>query len=447
MKLYISFLLIFISTFSYSQTEKWIEFAKKFSDKKFELKIQPSKYSLETNKFINEINSWETDTKLTGEDIYKKIINWRKYPSPKKTGVIIERKIWLDSTYNVPYYIYIPKRYSAKLPTKLLVYYRGGWILRDSFPNNVAKEIINENPTFSYLDKYNVIEIFPALKNDLAIYGFYGYKHLRKMVTETKQILNIDDNQVYLVGFSDGGRTTYNIAYLTPSQFASFYSINGTFNSSNMNYPNFSNRPITTFYGTKDKLANPKFALSVAQVAEKFGANWKLQSFEGEHFYYPNENKILPRLFTKINNSTRNPFPNTIVYHKDYDFDEFNGIDWLHIKANTNRTPEDWHFSSKFDIQRNDREMDRVNYGQMTAQTKASYFNNTFYIKSSLVDEIELYISPSMVDMNRPIKVILNDKEVYNQKVEFDKKFMIDNFINKFDRRQVWINKINLKVE
>lgn len=447
MKCALSILILFISTFSFSQTKNWEEHAENLSDKKFELKIQPSKYNLESNHFIDEIDSWKTDKNLTGEDIYTKIVNWKKYPKPKKTGIIIERKTTLDSTYSVPYYIYIPKNYSPNLPTKLLVYYKGGWISRDHFPDNVAKEIVIDNPTFSYLDKYNVIEIFPALKNDLAIYGFYGYKHLRKMVAETKQVLNIDDNQVYLAGFSDGGRTTYNVAFLTPSQFASFYSINGVFNSLKMNYPNFSNRSITSYIAKKDKISYYKLSLAVAKKANEFGSNWSINLLDKEHFYFPYEKEILPKMFTQINNSYRNPFPNKIIYHKDYDFNELKGIDWLHIKTNTKREPEKWHYSSKVSIPLISKENDTFIYGENTSQVTANYFNNTFEIKASLVDEIEIYISPLMVDVNRPVKVIINQKEVYNQEVTFDKNFIINEFVKKFDRKQIWINKINLKVE
>ncbi|MBL4707368.1 MAG: hypothetical protein JKY48_02885 [Flavobacteriales bacterium] len=227
MKFRILLLIILSSTFSFGQTEKWIEYSKKLSNKQFEEKIQASNYNLVSNNFLFQLKKWKLYKDISAETVYQNIIGWNKYPKPKRTGIIIQRQIQLDSAKNVPYYIYIPENYSSNLPTKLLVYYKGGWISRDSFPSNVAKEIINDNPTFSYLDIYNIIEIFPALNRDLAIYGMYGYKHLRLMLADTKKVLNIDDNQVYLAGFSDGGRTVYNLAYLRPTQFASFYSING----------------------------------------------------------------------------------------------------------------------------------------------------------------------------------------------------------------------------
>ena len=444
---YLFVIILTYSLVSCSQLKTWESNAKKLSNEKFEQKIQASKYNITKNPFLQQIERWNTNKNLSGKDIYNKIINWEAYPNPKNTGIIIEKKIELDSTYSVPYYIYIPKNYSNDLPTKLLIYYKGGWISRDSLPNNVAKEIIIDNPTFKYLDKYNVVEVFPALENKLAIYGFYGYKYLRLILADTKKILNIDDNQVYLAGFSDGGSTVYNIAFLRPSQYASFFSINGTINNSNMNYPNFSSREITTYSGLKDELVNYHFPLSIAEKANEFGANWKIRLLDKGHFYFPYEKEILPDMFNQMMNSNRNPFPNSIIYHKDFDFNELNGVDWLHIvKTNPKREPEKWHYSSEVKIKRTENEVDTFVYGEKTSQIIANYFNNTFTLKSSLIDEFEIYISPIMVDINRSVKIIVNDKEVYNKKISYNKSFMIKNFKERFDRKQVWINKITIMV-
>lgn len=447
MKLYLSLLLVFtIGINGFSQTDKWIEYAEQFSDAAFEQKTEVFATELAEHKLLESIKRWKADEQLSGEALYNEISHWNTYPDFKETGLVIEQSIQLDTHYSVPYYIYIPQNYKPHLPSKLLVYYKGGWIGRDSFPANVAKEIVIDNPTFSYLDQYNVIEIFPALRNDLAIYGWYGYKQLRKMLAQTKQILNIDDNQVYLAGFSDGGRTTYNIAYLTPSAFAAFYTINGVFNNISMNYANFSNRKMTSFVAKKDELAYYKTAIAIAQEAHQFEADWSVNVLDEGHFYFPYQQEILPKVFDQMNNSYRNPFPNKIVYHKDYDFDELTGIDWLHIKSNTEKTAEQWHYTSEISIPSSDTTQDTLVYGEKTAQVVATYFNNTFDIKASLVDEVEIYISPLMVDMNYPIKVIVNEKEVFNQTIGFDKDFILSEFAKKFDRKQLWVNKIELEL-
>lgn len=44
-----------------------------------------------------------------------------------------------------------------------------------------------------------------------------------------------------------------------------------------------------------------------------------------------------------------------------------------------------------------------------------------------------------------PVTVVLKGNEVFNNRVEYSKEFMIQNFSN-FDRAQVFINKIDISV-
>lgn len=444
-------LLLLVVTSSYGQVDKWEKYMKTKNSTEFQKLLQPDIYNLSQNKALARITSWEKDSAITGKMVYDAITHWSTYPTPTQTGVLLKYHVKLKDTkiatnYSPPFYVYLPKGYTPNKPSKLLVYYKGGWISRKEFPEYIDKEIIDDNPTFKYLDQYNIIQIFPALKSNLAIFGWYGYEHLEKLLLATKQLFNIDDNQVYLAGFSDGGRTVYNIAFLAPSPFAGFYSINGTFNNFYMNFPNFSNRSITSFAAKKDQLVDYKTTLAIAEKANTYGTNWNVHVFDEGHFYFPYEKKILPTLFQSVNNTSRSPFPNRIVYHKDYDYSYFKGIDWLHFKTNMQKKPEPWHHTSTLTLPAKDSKSETLQYGQKTAQVNASYFNNTYTIKASLVEEVTIYISPTMVNLKQPVRIIINGKEVFYQQVGYDKAFLIEQFRNKFDRKQVWIQKITVKV-
>tara|TARA_B110000902_G_C14233535_1_gene559787 strand:+ start:10 stop:1374 length:1365 start_codon:yes stop_codon:yes gene_type:complete len=452
-KYIISLLTLITSLNCFGQIDKWKEYEKSLTNIEFEKLIQPKKYNLDSNNFLYEINKWRDNESITGKIIFEKIINWNKYPKPKKTGVICKYMVKLDSTamdvnYTPPFYVYIPKNYSHNKPTKLLIHYKGGWLSRKEFPKDVDKEIVNDNPTFSYLDKYNIIQIFPALKSDLAIYGWYGYEHLRKMILQTKKLFNIDDNQVYLSGFSDGGRTVYSSSYLIPTVFAGFYPINGTINTSRVNFPNFTSRDILAHIAGKDAVVYFQYPISIAEKANEWNINWTIKLLpEKEHFYHTYEKEILPIIFNHIENTTRKPFPNRIINHRNYDYPEFKNIDWIQYKVNTERKPEKWHHTSQAIISIKETETDTFEYGIKTGQINAKYFNNTFEIKTSLVDEVEIYISPLMVNIELPVKIIINGKIIFNKKISYSKDFLIEQFENNFDRKQVWINKISLKVE
>ncbi|MEN0006489.1 MAG: hypothetical protein AAF798_20220 [Bacteroidota bacterium] len=446
MKYLLPLLCLFANSLLYSQSPNWQELAATTSDAAFSKLLASQAYGLSSNPYLEEIATWEREN-ISGAAIFQKIQSWDKYPKPNKTGVIIKQEVQLDSTYSAPFYIYLPTSYDPSIPTKLLIYYKGGWISRDELPDNVDKEIVIDNPTFPYLEEYNVIQVFPALSRKLAIFGFYGYKHLRKMLTQTKKLLNIDDNRVYLAGFSDGGRTVYNIAFLRPDDFAAFFPINGVFNNSRMNYPNFANRKITSFLGLQDNLIFPSFAFSVAETAQSFGADWGIHTYDGPHFYYPFEKEIMPILFGQLENTTRNPFPSQIIYHKDYEFNEFTGMDWLNVVVDEQGTPTKHHYSKQVIIETTPTERDTIDYGTTSAQIEANYFNNTFNLTTSLVKAVDIYISPLMVDLNRPVRILVNGKEMFNDIVTYDKAFLIRQFKGHFDRKQVWVNKITIALD
>jgi hypothetical protein len=55
-------------------------------------------------------------------------------------------------------------------------------------------------------------------------------------------------------------------------------------------------------------------------------------------------------------------------------------------------------------------------------------------------------ISPEMVNTKKKIKIYVNDKLYFNQKVKYNNDFMLKNFEETKDRIQIWVNEIILKV-
>ena len=426
--------------------QDWVSLAKTASDQAFREKIRPEQYKADRNKDLALIAKWAADTAISGDSLFHLLSHWHRYPTPSKRGVILEYSLWLDTNYSVPYLVYIPRNYDPRRKTALLLYYKGGWLSRKSLPDHYAKEMVADNPTFPYLDAYNLVEIFPALEAKLAIYGYYGYKHLREMVVQTKKLFNIDDNRVYLSGFSDGAKSAYLAAALTPTPFACFYPINGAI-VSRPNYPNYTNRPIYSFVAEKDELTNHRSIVSKAAYAVKLGANWICRLLpDKQHFYHPYRAEVLPLLFTHLEATTRNAFPSNIRYQIAQNADEFRGIDWLQMQVNTSQKPGPFHFTDSIHTVNGSGEEQSYLYGENTGQIQASLVNNTFYIAASQVKDVTLYISPVMINVQQKVRVVINGKEVFNDYVMYSKAFMADWFLQHFDRQQLWINKITVSV-
>lgn len=446
MKRYIIYTFCFslFASLANAQTLKWQKISEKSDSLEFSKLIIPEKYNIIKNTYLSEIKEWEIDNHISADSLFYLLSDWNKYQQPKKTGIICKYWVQINDKYKVPYFVYIPKNYNSKNKTALLVYYKGGWLNRDSYPSNFEKEIIKDNPTFKYLDEYNIIEVFPALKKDLAIYGNYGYLHLEKMVEQTKKLLNIDDNKVFLSGFSDGGKTVYNAASFIQTPFACFYPIN-SFPPSSPIYPNLVNRPIFSFSAEKDEITHYQSIKTKAEYVNKIGGNWTFRLLSDKtHFYYPYENEIIPIVFEHIKVTSRNALPNKISYDRSFNSDE--EIDWLQISIDTKMPPTKYQFKDTIRTYYIGGEESTIEYGENMGQVRASYFDNTFTLTTSQVNAITIKVSPLMVDINKKVKIVANGKVVFNEKIIPSKSFMIENFLKFFDRSQVYVNQIKIKI-
>lgn len=428
-----------------AQVARWVKLAQTSSDEAFLAQLRPARYGLAAPQ-LGALAAWEREAGLGGDSLYALLRAWNTYPRPRQTGVICRYEVRLDATHTVPYLVYVPKSYDYRRPTKLLVYYKGGWLNRKELPAGYAKEIVRDNPTFGYLDEQNIIESFPCLRQDLAIYGYYGYQHLQRMVAQTKQLLNVDDNRVYLSGFSDGGKTVFNVASLTPSAFASFCAINGGL-ASRPDFLTLRARPLLAFVAQADELFSPKSVASYAEQARRLGADWQLRVLPGRpHYYVPYQRHVLPALFQYLSGSSRNPFPTQLTYARGFNSREFTGLDWLQLVVSTTKVPSATHQLDSIQVFNQAGQPSRYRYGEGAGQVRASCFNNTFTLETSLVEEVTLYISPVMVDVSQPVRVIINGQERYNGRIASSKAFLLRQFQDTMDRQQLFVNEVRFKL-
>lgn len=415
----------------------------------FMMSINPYTHGLVANNFIQKIPEWENNNLISADSLYKKLIEWNQYPTPIKKGITVKYSIQSyegEMEKLIPsYFVYIPKNYDPGKPNSIMMYIGGGWWGRPQYHAPETKDFLFENPTFTYLEKYNLIEIYPVLASPVSLERPEGYSNIERIVVDVKKTFNINDNRVFLCGFSDGGSSAYNIAANNPTQFAKFYPINGWLNGYRA-FSNFSNRPIFSYSAQYDFYSNAAM-LTRAAFAIKLGADWVFNTVPGQgHLYYPYNNLLLPTIFNDMQLCKSRGFNNKITWFVSDNF--IGGCDWLKVIVDSarNTTPE--HFSDSLHSFNMDGDKNLlIEYGKKFAQTTADYGNNTFTISSSKVVEITLLISPEMVDITKPVKVILNGKEVFNKKIEIDRSFMVQNFLEYFDRKRVWVNKIVLQVE
>jgi pimeloyl-ACP methyl ester carboxylesterase len=413
---------------------------------KFAKEILPETYGVAENPATRKIEAWSKDPKISAEDFFRIVSNFNEFPQPKKTGVFVKFTIlFSEKIPAAPFYVYIPSGYDARKPHSLLVYSPGGWFGRKNFVPDKAKEFAFENPVLPFVEKENFIEIFPAGNNSVGTYQFEGIENIRQIVAKTKRIFNIDDNRVYLMGFSDGGVGVFRTAVFMPTDYAAFYAVNGRPFTGN-SFVNMSNRPFYSLSSTEDSVFEIETTRSYFDFAKTVGADWTYREIAGaDHYYLPFLEDYLPAIFSHIKANSRRPFRSRLNWETPWS--PIGKIDWMEItEIDTKRPRADWHKIYQYQ-KKSSQGAEAVKIGDETAAARAEFYNNIFEVETSCVTELTINLHPTMIDFSQPVKVIVNGKEVFNRKVLFDKELMAKVFNNTSDRSLVWANKIIVEVE
>jgi len=71
---------------------------------------------------------------------------------------------------------------------------------------------------------------------------------------------------------------------------------------------------------------------------------------------------------------------------------------------------------------------------------------NSIFIKSSRVSQLEIYLHPNMVRLDQPMKIIVNDKKVFDLLVIPDTRLLLAEYLKNRDRRMLWTGRILVNV-
>jgi hypothetical protein len=79
-----------------------------------------------------------------------------------------------------------------------------------------------------------------------------------------------------------------------------------------------------------------------------------------------------------------------------------------------------------------------------SARIEAQFSGNNFYIKGSQVGAFTIYIHPHMIQLDQNVVIHFNDEKVFDEKIEPNIEFMLNNFLENRDRELMYINKISI---
>lgn len=86
-------------------------------------------------------------------------------------------------------------------------------------------------------------------------------------------------------------------------------------------------------------------------------------------------------------------------------------------------------------------------YNKPTGAIKATYLGNVFYIETSKVKAIKIYIHPNMVNLDNPVTVIVNGEKLFEENLKIDKTFYNENLENTYDAIADWTTYLELDIK
>jgi len=485
----------------------------------------------QNHAWLNEINTLANDDTISDDSLYTTLTLWNSYPDLDSTGVFTTYHNQINDTLNAPYVLYIPNGYDPQAKTPLLVYLHGGVSTKDFYSFEDAS--LEKSPFLPFAEMNNWLVLFPFGNIDTSWWDLPGVRNIQTQIRTLKTYYNIDDDRIFITGFSDGASGSFFMAMTSPDDFASMYPLNGflsvgsIFTNRPTFLPNMKNRPVNVINTDLDGLypaARMRLLIELALEAEAdilYKEYWGI----GHRFDYAKDE--IPIMINNMKLQPRDIFHPSIYWETWTP--EYGKCDWLEIiEIDSTLEKKSWHkeyqiqlpndrisfgfypdddfdydgimvynlvegettarqmglaqqdliikmdgipihslddmdslktFKQRGDsvsltVRRYDEDLtlfgqfpdttysDAIIYSKPSGAVNADYFGNEFVLETSGISKLALYIHPDMVNVALPVKIIINDEIYFDNYIEIDREFMMDNFLRNRDRTALWVKRV-----
>ena len=294
-----------------------------------------------------EINELYLNQEISNDSLFILLSDWNNYQVADSTGIFLQKENVINDTLIAPYYIHIPQNYDPSKPVPLLVYLHGG-VGRKDFIEDFSDYVPKITALFPDDVINNWFFLFPQGNQNTMWWDLKGMENIKTQIRNLKKDYNIDDDKIYMTGFSDGGSASFHFALTDPNLFAAFYPLNGyiavgsrvTQNPAFL--PNLRNRHSRAINTDEDGLYPSADMRLLMELSLQAGADLLYKEYWGigHDFAYAEED--VPIMVEDMKNHARDIFGSEIYWETS--IPEFNRCDWLEIiELDTLESRKDWH--------------------------------------------------------------------------------------------------------
>lgn len=246
-----------------------------------------------------------------------------------------------------PYVVYAPKTNSDQ--AKPLIVFLHGAIANPEI-NAAPEKYVLRSPMVALADAADAYLLFPFGQKGATWFDSVGTEMVMSEIEAVKKQYAINENKIFLSGFSDGGSGTYYIAMTNPEPFAGFIPLNGNMKVADMLgeeelfIENTNQKPFFIINTTADMLYPLEQITPAVELLKSSNPNVVFHTPEGNHTmeYMDKEREALVAF---IGSNTRKPLRH-IVWETSSAKPKT--IGWLTIAGvDTLAVRQEWHTASK----------------------------------------------------------------------------------------------------
>jgi predicted esterase len=400
------------------------------------------------------------DTDLEATQLYNAIQKYDDFPRIQDS--LLSLTIPLIDSQRIAYLLVVPKNYDPHRRYPLLFFLHGAVAMNTGYPLYANTSVIGGWNRFytRYAGANDVVMVYPNANAEYNwMYPDKGFFMVPAILKQIKQVINIDDDHVFVSGHSNGATGSFSYMLKQPTPFAGFYGFNtrpivatgGTYLRNALNRSYFNVSTDKDYYypaGAND---------SLAVLMKRIGADYSDHRYNGFPHSFPafNESEEAVRLlFADLIHRKRNSFAGQLYW--ECDDTSYGRCDWLRIvELDTATAAAAWHTDLNFPIlkwnlqragglEERDTVLPAYRFYKKSGAVKAVYRDNVFELSCSRVGSLTVYISPQMVNMKKPIRIIVNEEEKYKGRVVYRKEILRQEFDLSMDRRMLYVDKIEI---
>lgn len=263
-----------------------------------------------------------------------------------ETGKIHLRKTTCSDGVERSWILYVPFSYDPVHPTPLFVNLHGGVSRPEPIPDSEALEFMKDNLFKNLAEENGWLLLFPFGQEGATWWDEVGMRNINNLVRTVKKEYNVDDDRVWLGGYSDGASAAFVNAMLNPTDYGAFIALSGHMGTGSLGgdlptyAPNLYNTPIYAVTSFEDQLFPSAKMRATIEMAREAGGEIFYREQEGEHdFSYAEEE--LPKIVSFLLRHPRDPLPTRIAWEAAVPW--FGTCRWFAIDRVSALEPADWH--------------------------------------------------------------------------------------------------------